>query len=293
MITNYIRFYILFIYYLYKFSFKINTNPFFNVKLFSRILKKKNLLFKKKGRVNILSSKRVIFSLKKKKFKKFKSKKIERGNFFIKKLLYKSLIYNRKILRLFFFFNKKVRQRKITRTIFLNQKKKLSTNSSYGYTVLNILIKSNMFLNLKDILIYINNNNIYINNKLTNKFYHELNVGDCIQFKISYTLYKYILFCKKIVKKYVKIHRYNSWKFFKQKVLKKKKFLKPKKKKFPKYLEILFLFKVNTPRFIEIDFLTLTIFLLKKQKHLHVSSFFLRKFFSFTLFPLYNFKKIN
>jgi hypothetical protein len=69
--------------------------------------------------------------------------------------------------------------------------------------------------------------------------------------------------------------------------------LRPKKRKSPKYLFLFFLFKVNTPKFLEVDYFSLSIILLKKQDAFVFSSFYLNKLFSFKLFSLYNFKKIN
>jgi hypothetical protein len=66
-----------------------------------------------------------------------------------------------------------------------------------------------------------------------------------------------------------------------------------KKRKSPKYLNLLFLFKVNTPKFLEIDYLTLTIFLICKKLNFYFNNFYFNKFFSFKFFSLYNFKKIN
>jgi hypothetical protein len=49
--------------------------------------------------------------------------------------------------------------------------------------------------------------------------------------------------------------------------------LRPKKRKSPKYLFLFFLFKVNTPKFLEVDYFSLSIILLKKQDAFVFSSF--------------------
>jgi hypothetical protein len=50
---------------------------------------------------------------------------------------------------------------------------------------------------------------------------------------------------------------------------------------------------MNTPKFLEIDYLSLSIFFLKKPKLYTYSTYYLNKLFSFRLFALYNYKKIN
>jgi hypothetical protein len=85
------------------------------------------------------------------------------------------------------------------------------------------------------------------------------------------------------------------WKFYKQKHY-KGYFIentKPRKRKTPKYFYIFFLFRLNSPNFLEIDFVTLSLFFLKKPNIFNFSSYYLNKLFSFKLFSLYNFKKIN
>ena len=87
----------------------------------------------------------------------------------------------------------------------------------------------------------------------------------------------------------MKLIRFNAWVFFKR----KKKKLKTKKRKYPNYLFLFFLFKLETPRYIEVDYLTLTVFLLRGFSVLSQHTYYLNKFFSFRFFSLYNYKKIN
>jgi len=83
--------------------------------------------------------------------------------------------------------------------------------------------------------------------------------------------------------------RYNAWRFFKQ----KKVSTKQKKRKFPKFYFLLFLFKLETPKYLEVDYTTLTVFLIKLQGSQLFHSYYLGKYFSLKFFNLYNFKKIN
>ena len=149
-----------------------------------------------------------------------------------------------------------------------------------------------MFITPKDVLFCIKKNMIFLNSKPNLDCNLMVNVGDCIQLQVSKYYYFYIKFCKKFLKKKIALYKYNSWKFFRQKFFKKKNFLKVKKRKTPKYIYIFFLFKLNTSKFFEIDYLTLTIFLLFKQNRTSFKLFSF-KLFSFKLFSLYNFKKLN
>jgi hypothetical protein len=106
-------------------------------------------------------------------------------------------------------------------------------------------------------------------------------------------VYMYIQSSKRFLKKKLSIFRLTSWKFFKQKFFRQQQQLKPLKRKTPKYLYLFFLFKLDTPKFLEVDYFSLTIFILKPLNSQLYSTYYLNKFFSYKLFSLYNFKKIN
>ena len=91
-------------FFLFKFFKKFSLKFFENLNNLQKINKKKNIFFKKKYRTKILVSKRLSFLLRKrKKFKYFKSKKVDKGNFFFKKFFFKTLLKSRKFLKGFFF----------------------------------------------------------------------------------------------------------------------------------------------------------------------------------------------
>lgn len=284
--------YIYYIYIFYKFFKKFFFKTFKNKNFIRNMYKKKNLFFKKKNFKNVLISKRLNIVLKKKKkLRLFKPKKIDKGNFFLKKFFFKILLKNRKFFKSFFYLSPKIKQTKITKIISKN--KKNLNNNSYEYTLLNVLLRSNLFFFVKDVIKYISRGLVYVNNKIIYDFNFVLCMGDCVQLVLCKNTYKYILFSKKLLKKKLSIYRFNLWRFFKQKYFKKKQQLRPKKRKTPKFLHLFFLFKLNVPKTIEVDFLTLTVFLLKKVDCFLQSSYYLNKPFSFKLFSLYNFKKIN
>ncbi len=120
-----------------------------------------------------------------------------------------------------------------------------------------------------------------------------LNPCDYIQLRVCKYTYKYIQSSKIFLKKKISLYRLNSWKFFKQKFFRQQQQLKPLKRKTPKYLYLFFLFKLDVPKFIEVDYLTLTVLVLKPTYTQLHTTYYINKFFSYRLFSLYNFKKIN
>jgi hypothetical protein len=289
------KLYVLFFINLHKFIKYYTSNFFFQNKLITKTHFKKTLFFKKKPPSRVLVSRRLGIILKKRKNlvpRGYRFTTVKDGDFFFKKSFYKSVIKHRKLIKGFFFLNTKVRQKKISRRILLDQKQLLHKNSNYEFTVLNIVLRSHFCLFLVDALLLIKRGFFYINGVYLNKVNLMLNTYDCLQLKLSKSVYKYIKDCKKLLKRKNSLIKRNTWLFYKQKDYKKEDGLKPKKRKIPKYIILFYLFKLNTPKFLEIDYPSLTIFLLKSVGF-NLSSYYLNKIFSFKLFPLYNYKKIN
>lgn len=290
--------YIIYIYILSFYRYKkilFSLRQHFNNKTIIKAHKKKNLFFKKKNLKQVLVSKRLsIVIRKRKKLKLFKHRKLDKGKFFFKKFFFKILLKNRKFLKNFFFLNKKTRQKKITKFILNNgTSKSKEHNSCYEYCLLNVLLRSRLFFFEKDVFNFVRHGLVFLNGKSVSNWKCNTRSGDCIQLSISSIYYRYFKFSRKLLKKKLSLYKFSIWKFFRQKHFKKKKYLKPKKRKFPKFLNLFSLYKLNTPRTLEVDFCTLSVFLLKKEPSFIQSSYYLNKSFSFKLFSLYNYKKIN
>jgi hypothetical protein len=178
-------------------------------------------------------------------------------------------------------FKKKIRQKKLTRFIQKKTKNFFFKNYTHEYNVVNILLKSNFFLFPKDAIIFIKCGFVYINNKNTNDVNSLLCVGDCIQIQIFDFFYVYLLFFKKFLKQKILFYKKSSWLFFKKNFLNKKKTKKKlKKRKNPKFLYLLYLYKLNIPQYIDVDFVTLTSIILKKFNIKKHKTHFLNKNFS-------------
>lgn len=287
------RLFIFLFIFLFKFLKQIKSKQIFNEKTLNKINVRKNLFFKKKFNPKTLASKRLSIILRKrKKLKSFKIKKTDKGNFYFKKFFFKTLLKSRKYLRRFFFYNNKVRQTKITHSITKNSKIK-SVSGNYELTIFNILLRSHFCLFFKDVLSLIKSGFIYLNGLSITRYDIVLNSCDCLQLRICKYTYRYIQSSKKFLKKKLSIFRLNSWKFFRQRFFRQQQQLKPLKRKTPKYLYLFFLFKLNTPKYLEVDYLTLTILILKPLNTQLFTTYYINKFFSYKLFSLYNFKKIN
>ena len=265
----------------------------FNKKIL--LSKKENFFTKKKKIAKYFLSLRVSFAVKKRHQEMifFKLKGKRGGNFFFKKNFFRNFFKNRKLLKNFFFLRKKIRQTKITKLIFKNSKKNSLRDMTYEYTLLNILLRSHFFFFIRDAIQAIISGLVYINGYPSYKYNTILQEGDCLQLSIKKKLYKYLKFCRKFFKKKAALFKHNTWKFYRTKSFKKAKKLKTNKRKNPKYLYLFFLFKLNSPRFLEIDYLTLTAYFLKKQDIYINTTYYLNTFFSYKFFSIYNYKKIN
>ena len=292
---DYVSLKIVFLFFFYKFYKNILLNCFPSNKFVFKLNKKKNFFFKKKESKDSLISKRISLVLKKrKKFKFFKSKKIDKGNFFLKKFFFKILLKNRKFLKKIFYFNEKKRQIKLTKSIYTTtHQQKNNSVCFFEYSLHNILLRSGLFSSNRDILSFINFGLVYVNGSLLYKQGLVLSAGDFIQLSVNNSMYRYILYNRKFLKKKMSMFRFSNWKFFKKKFFKKKQGFKIKKRKIPKYMHLFYTFKLNTPRYLETDFFTLTTFILKNSNTDLQPSYYINKSFSYKLFPLYNFKKIN
>jgi ribosomal protein S4 len=203
------------------------------------------------------------------------------------------LFCRKNLISLFFNF-KNIRQKKLTKKIQKKTKFFFYKNFTHDYNLVNILVKSGFFLFPRDAVIFIKSSSVYVNGVFVNSCDYSLYVGDCIQIQVFDFFYIYLLVFKKFMKYKVSNFKQSSWLFFKKNFLKKTNTVKKfKKRKKPKFLYLLYLYKFNTPQYIEVDFITLSVVLIKKLSIVKHKTYFLNKNFSWKLFQLYNFKKIN
>lgn len=282
----------------FKFFFKFKSKLIFLKKLFGKkqflkkVFKKRYMLFKKRFTEKVLISKRVSILLRRKSNQKttrigfkHKVKRFTNGNFFLKKYLFKTLLKSRLILKKVFEIKNRARQYKITR--MLGHQKPL-----INATLSNILHCSYIFFFKQDVTHILNTGCVHVNGVVVQKKNFLIKPGDFIQIRVNGTLYSYIKLCWRFFKKKVKLHRYNAWKFFKNK---QKGLVKTsRKRKNPKYLKSFYLYKFNTPTCLELDYKTLSIcYLFKPNNDNVLNPYYFQKIISQRFFNLYNYKKIN
>jgi ribosomal protein S4 len=170
-------------------------------------------------------------------------------NFF--KINTKSLItFNRKIISKFFNFKLK-KQYRITR--FINSFLKYKVKDSIKFfenTLANILISSKLTFNSKQTFIFLKSGLIYVNGKLNNKADFFLKKGDLIQLVFTTT---YLSTYKTYFNFTVKLNQKHYNRFFKN-----SSFLEETELSFKELTAVknLTIFKKNFPKYLEVDFLT-------------------------------------
>lgn len=263
-------------------------------KLFKKILNKKNLFFKRYYDKKILVSRRLVNILRKNKETRFLKKKRNKGKnyFFLKKFFLKTLLKSRVLLKTIFALNKKTRQKKLTKILF-RKSKNIMRNSTMEYSLYNIILRGHFFFFLNDACTYIKAGFVYLNGVAFSKHTFSVNKGDVIQIRINSLYFKYFNSCKQFFKKKMKLIRLEAYRFFKKKYYSKQNKTKLKPRKYPNYYLLFFIFKLNVPRYLEVDYTILSIIVIKKLDISLHTTFYLNKLYSYKLFNLYNYKKIN
>lgn len=201
----------------------------------------------------------------------------DKKKFFIKNYDFseKKYIYynsNRNLLKYFFLKNKK---RKHYLNKFFKKFSKLNNINYFDcleFSLKNILLNSNFFLSIKDINFFLKNGFIYLNNKLAKNINKNIKKNDIIS--IVFNKYYYFLY-----KNYLNI--FNSI-FFNKKMFFRKS-LNGNLKKDIIYIEKFYYTKNDIKDYIEVDFTTMSIFLVHKNiyvysdSHLKIYNIFLKR----------------
>lgn len=197
------------------------------------------------------------------------------------------LSHNRKILLKLLNFKLK-RQYRITK--FISKFIKNKTNKSFNYfelTLNNVLISSKFALTLKQAFFLIKKACVYVNGVKKLDPLYKVKINDVIQiiFTIDY-FNNYKFFFNLLTKMTYKYHN----RFFKKPFF-KKRFLK--KQNLNQWLIDLSMFRKGTPRFIEVDFLTLSIIVIYIPYNSHFITYNTNKIYNFYLNRLYNWKYLT
>ena len=143
-----------------------------------------------------------------------------------------------------------------------------------------------MFFFFDDANFFLSKKYVYVNNNIvTNKFF-ELKVNDILRLVIARRYLFYIKRIYKFFKKKVRKMKYKNWKNYQQK---KPQYLY----KHPDYLYNFFFFKIDIPKFLQVDFFTLSVIYLFNQDIMTLKNRIFYKIISFYLLKMYNWKKLN
>ena len=185
------------------------------------------------------------------KFNNFNAENLTFKNFdFVEKKLffYKN---NRHILKYIF---KKRKKREYYINKFIKKISKSNINNflnSFEFSLLNVLTNSNFFLNRNDIFFFINNNFVYVNNKVVSNSNLVLKKNDFLM--LSFNKYYYFLYKNYINNLNFNINKYHS--FF------KKNSISNFKNEF-NFIEKIILIKNDIPSYLEIDYISMSLVLL-------------------------------
>ena len=197
------------------------------------------------------------------------------------------IMSNRKIIK-FIFFKNSTKQKNITKFLVNASKKNNYFLDRVSNFLFFILIQSHFFFFINDINFFLKNKFIFVNNKnVSNKFF-ELKVNDCIKLVSFNSYFDYISNIYKFFKKKKSKIKYKRWKSFKLQT-------KPSSSKrwLPNFLNKFLFYKLDIPKYLEVDFFTLTVIYLYNEKNKMYKNKIFLKFISFYMVKMYNWKKLN
>lgn len=242
------------------------------------------MFFHKRDNFKKIIYKKLIFKklLNRPKLKQKSSKFIDNTSRFLS-----IIISNRNIIKLIF-FKKYTKQKNITKFLINISKKHNYAIDRISNFLFFILIQSHFFFFLNDINFFIKNKFIFINDKIiTNKFF-EVGVNDCIKLVNFNSYFDYLSNIYKFFEKKKSKIKYKQWKTFKT-----NKLNITAKRWLPNFLDKFLFYRLDIPKYLEVDFFTLTIIYIYNDKNILYKNKIFLKFISFYLIKMYNWKKLN
>lgn len=182
-----------------KFYHLYNLHP----KFYKKIFKKNVNLLNSHAAAHVTKLKR-IRSLYRFKFLLKNTKHLrdrDREVFNSKRKIKKVILKNRKFYKLLNYncFNT---SKKLTNDINIKAKQKITNNLlGFEYLLSNVILRSNIIKSYSDLVLLAKGHGIYLNRKCVSNVNFILNIGDIIEFTLSYRLFNYSNYFKKIFKK--------------------------------------------------------------------------------------------
>ena len=209
------------------------------------------------------------------------SKDIEYSSFDYRYKINKYVNDNRKLILSFFKFNLK---RQYKKNKFFSKLTKLSFNfflKNFEFSLSNILLRSSLFFNNRDIMFFFNNNYFYLNGSVLKNFNQILSTNDILTLLFNKYYFFYYRYTINNIYSNNKISNY----VFKKNQLNKLDIL-------PLWLLNTTYIKEDVPNYIELDFLTLSLKIIYKPLFYNEYNFMFFKLLNFYQKRLYNWKKV-
>ena len=192
---------------------------------------------------------------------------------------------NRRVFKTFF-LKPFSRQKNITRLLQHFSKKKQNINQVFNSYLSFVLIRSHFFFFLEDVNFFLKKNFILVNGVVVKNKFFELKPNDCIQLVNSDRYYDYVFHIYKFFKKKIRKMKYNRWKNIQRKKLTGAFF----KNWLPNFLNKFSFYRSEIPKFLEVDFFSLTVIYLYKTNNVLQNDLLLLKIFSSYLLKMYNWR---
>ena len=159
----------------------------------------------------------------------------------------------------------------------------------YEFKLINMLIRTNFFTNFKDATFFIKNGYVLVNGSIVKNVNHLLNLNDVV--RVSYNKYYFLYYRKGLHNLINNIGKYNSylWRINKNK-------FNPHKQQTnhtPNWILRSLYFKEDFPRYLEVDYISMTLVILYKSYDFKDYDFYGLKFINAYLMRLYNWKYIT
>ena len=187
------------------------------------------------------------------------------------------------------FFRKNFRVYKYKKFIHrFKHKNPVSIFFNWELMLMNVIVKLGFLSSISDMKLFLKYNIIFINGKVPRHINQQLKKGDIIQLILGQTVLKAIQNARLFFFWKKKRLSFKMWKIRKYKNI----FFKERTKHIPRFVTHLKFFCGKTPRYLELDYVTLTAFIILKPNKFSDISFFFQKFFSSYMLRLYNWKRI-
>lgn len=265
---------------LYNFKFKLKLLVFF---------KKTSSLFYPLDQKDLkkIVLQKFIFTNKKPNFykKNFFNPDLRDNLYNTSKRFLKVVFSNRQVFKNIF-FKKFTKQKKITKMLNYFGKKKNYINNNINKYLFLILLRSHFFFFINDVNFFIKNSYVVVNGLVVKNKFFEVKTGDCIQLINSKLYFDYIFKVYKYFKKKVSKIKFKRWKNFQ----KKKKTGLFFKTWLPNFLDKFIFYKTDIPKYLEIDFFSLSIIMLYNSKTILENDIFFTKVLNSYMIKMYNWR---